>query len=50
MAGLEPQPQPLGGGGDRVGSGDANDVEAERCAALLEGLLERLAVQKSRSA
>ena len=44
MARLEPGLEALGRERDRVGPGDAHDVEAERLGALDEGALERLAV------
>jgi len=44
MAGLEPGLQPLGGERDRVGAGDADEVEAERLRPFDEGPLQRLAV------
>jgi hypothetical protein len=44
MTGLEPSLEPLRRQWDRVRSGDANRIEAERLGALDEGLLERVAV------
>jgi hypothetical protein len=46
----DPGVEPLAGKGDRVGSGDANDIEAEGSGPAKKIGLGRSRVQKSRSA